>query len=70
MKNEEEKKEEEKKEEEVKVEESKPKKKPVKRKKKEVEGAEAAQEEDLVNIYYFNEPTRVQDLWSDDDPAK
>ena len=60
---------EEEKKEEVKVEESKDKKRSA-RKKKVVEGAEAAKEDDLVNIYYFNEPTRVEDLWSDEDPEK
>ena len=29
-----------------------------------------AKEEDLVNIYYFNQPILVSDLWSDEDPAK
>jgi hypothetical protein len=28
--------------------------------------ARLAKEEDLVNIYYFNEPILVQDLWSEE----
>jgi hypothetical protein len=27
-----------------------------------------AKEEDLVNIYYYNEPKLVTDLWSEEDP--
>ena len=32
------------------------------------EEAAAAKEEDLNGIYYFSEPVRVEDLWSDNDP--
>lgn len=51
--------------EEEKKEEQKTAKKPRRSKKEE---AQAAKEEDLNGIYYFSEPVKVTDLWSDDDP--
>jgi hypothetical protein len=44
--------------------------KPRKTRKSKKDETNVAKEEDLNGIGYFLEPVRVNDLWSDDDPAQ